>query len=117
MYQNLLQIMSAVRLMARPGGVGMGELADHLGISTRSVYRLLEKLDELNYPYYDGNEGGKERRYQIDAEQAHLRWWLPVPDSSLTLEEKALLGFLLNSVQDQPGLEGLVHSLQQKIAL
>ena len=117
MYQNLLQIMTAVRLMARSEGVGVSELARELQISHRSVYRLLAKLDELHYPYYDANEGGKERCFKIEDPEARLRWWLPVPESRLSIEEQALLHFLLNQVKDLSGLGPVVQDLRQKIAL
>ena len=117
MYQNLLQVMTAVRLMARAGGIGINELAQELNITVRSVYRLLDKLEELHYPIYDLNEGGKERRYHLADPEATLRWWLPVPDSRLNTEELALLSYLLDDLQSLPGLESTISSLRKKITL
>ncbi|GAB6089145.1 helix-turn-helix transcriptional regulator [Spirochaeta dissipatitropha] len=118
MYQNLIQIISAAKLMARPEGAEISELEEELGISRRSVYRLLNTLERLGYPYYNANENIAHKvRYKLISDEHSIRWSMPKPDARLTVEERILLQYLFTSSHAMPGMEALTASLQRKIAM
>lgn len=115
MYKQLTQLLSAARLISRSQGATIKELEDRAGISRRSVYRLLEALDELGYPTYDVFEG-RERTVKLNEERERLKWWIPVPKVKLTFEDCVLLEYLFREAAETPALSEIVSKLRQKIA-
>jgi predicted DNA-binding transcriptional regulator YafY len=48
--KQLTRYMKALEVLARPGGTTIKELGESLEIGRRSVYRLIETLEELGVP-------------------------------------------------------------------
>jgi len=114
MYHSLIQILAAARLLDRAQGATIGELAEQLGIDRRSVYRALETLDELNYPYVkDDKHGG---RYRLMDGQRASKWWMPLPSVSFELEDRIILDWLFDSTSRSGLLADKVRLLRKKLA-
>ena len=107
MYHSLIQILSAAKLIGRISGATIGELEENLGITRRSVYRVLEALDELQYPYYKDEENGN--RYHLVEPERSTSWWLPLPTVTFDLEDRILLDFLFKSTAKDPALAPAVR--------
>ena len=114
MYHSLIQILSAAKLIGRLSGATIGELEENLGITRRSVYRVLEALDELQYPYYKDEENGN--RYHLVEPERSTSWWLPLPTVTFDLEDRILLEFLFKSTAQDPALAPAVRRLREKLS-
>ena len=55
---NIVKIIKAIDLMARPAGATIEDLKKALDISRRSVFRLFDTLAELNFPIDDDRTVG-----------------------------------------------------------
>ena len=114
MYHSLIQLLTAARLMDRAQGATISELSDGLGISKRSVYRVLETLDVLNYPYVKDEECGN--RYRLMEGQRGSKWWLPLPSVSFDVEDRIVMDWLFESAARSPALSDHVRSLRKKLS-
>lgn len=84
--KNLVKFLKAIDLIGRPQGITIDELGDELGIVRRSVYRVLEVVQELGVPIYD-DDSERPKKWKI--EEGYLKK-LPnqkIPDLNLTLSE------------------------------
>ena len=115
MYHSLIQLLAAARLLDRAQGATIAELAEQLGIDKRSVYRVLEALDELNYPYVKDNDF-HEARYRLMDGQRASKWWMPLPSISFELEDRIILDWLFDSVTRSSALAEKVRVLRKKLA-
>ena len=64
-FSNTVKFLKAVNLLASPRGTTLRELGDCLGISRRSVFRLLNAIGELDFPLDDNlpqSKSGKTYR-------------------------------------------------------
>jgi predicted DNA-binding transcriptional regulator YafY len=94
--RNLIQLLKAVDLMAGPNGATIKELQEGLSVSRRSIYRLFETLNTLNFPIYDNTiPGEREKRWHLEEHFAHSLPNLHLPDIRLSFRELFLLYFLL----------------------
>lgn len=114
MYHSAIQVLTAAKLIAKTSGTSIAELAEHLGISPRSVYRVLEALDNLGYPYYKDEEHGNCYRL-VESEQT-LKWWAPAPALSFDIEDRVLLDWLFTSADRDPSLSPNIQSLRKKLS-
>ncbi len=115
MYKRLSELLAAARLISRASGAKIKELEEHLGISRRSVYRLLDTLEDLGYPLYDDFDG-KERVIHLNEERDNLRWWLPFPKVQFSREDAVLLEYLFKDASRIPAVAGELARLKQKLA-
>lgn len=94
--KNISKILKAVDLLARSQGASNKELAEHLGLSMRSVFRLLATLQDLGFPLTDEREafGGETRHYLLESFVRKLPN-LSMPQVALTPRESLFLYFLL----------------------
>lgn len=114
MYHSLIQVLSAVKLIGRLSGATIDELEDKLGISRRSVYRILETLEDLGYPYYKDEE--HNNRYRLVDLGRTAQWWIPLPSVNFDLIDRVLLDYLFESASQDPALTSGIRSLRKKIA-
>jgi len=115
MYHSLIQVLTAAKLIGRISGATISELEEKLGISRRSVYRILDALEELRYPYFKDEEHGN--RYRLQDPGRPTSWWLPLPSVSFDLEDRVLLDFLFESAARDPALSQTVRKLREKLSL
>ena len=116
MYQQVVQLLTGARLIARPQGASIKELMGNLEISRKSVYRLFDALEELGYYLYPDKEG-KEARYFLNREIDKMRYWQPLPTTRLNAEEHILLEFILHKISDNPAIANQIASLRKKLSM
>ncbi len=85
---NLIKLLRAIDLLSRPSGATVNELSERLEIDKRSVYRLLNTIEELGFPLTNEKEplGRKKRWFFIDEFQKRLPN-LTIPDVRFSLSE------------------------------
>jgi len=117
--KNISKILKAVDLLARPQGATNKELASHLGLSARSVFRLLSTLSDLGFPLTDERPsfGGETRHFLLESFVRKLPN-LSMPQVSLTPRESLVLYFLLarDSIFADSEVEHDLASLKSKLA-
>lgn len=115
MYKQLSELLAAARLISRTSGAKIKELEERLGISRRSVYRLLDTLEGMGFPIYDEYDG-KERVIHLNENRKNLRWWQPFPQVQLNLEDRVLLEYLFKEALRTPAIAGELAKLKTKLA-
>ncbi len=93
--RNIITLIKAVDLLSRPGGVTIRGLQDGLGLSRRSVYRLLDTLQELRFPVTENETGEREKRWGLEERYLRRLPNVSFPDVSLSGREAVLLQLLL----------------------
>ena len=64
---NSVKLLKAVDLLASPKGATIKELERELGISRRSVFRLFDALEELDFPLTDEQSAPRaEKIYRLE---------------------------------------------------
>ena len=87
-FSNTVKFLKAVSLLASPNGTNIRGLTDYLGISRRSVFRLLNALEELGFPITDSQPNPKaEKTYRLPASYVLKLPNIAIPDPRLTNEE------------------------------
>ena len=117
--KNISKILKAVDLLARPQGATNKELASLLGLSSRSVFRLLSTLSDLGFPLTDERDSfhGETRHFLLESFVKKLPN-LSMPQVSLTPRESLILYFLLarDSIFADSEVERDLASLKSKLA-
>jgi predicted DNA-binding transcriptional regulator YafY len=117
--RNLIKLLIAVDLMARPNGATIKELQEGLSVSRRSIYRLFETLAILNFPIYDDDiPGAREKRWYLQEDFVHNLPNLHLPDITLSARERFLLYFMLSQDRTFTGtqIETDLASLREKLS-
>jgi predicted DNA-binding transcriptional regulator YafY len=117
--KNLVKLLRAIDLLSRPSGASIKELQDGLGISRRSVYRMFDILESLNFPLYDQDRPGeKEKRWGLQEDFLHRMPNLRIPDMKLTPREMLVLYFLLSQdrIFANTAVGDHLFSIRQKLA-
>jgi len=114
-YHSLIQLLAAAKLIAREQGATMAELEEKLGLSRRSIFRALEAMDELGYPYWNDREHGN--RYRLVGGGYKPSWWVPLPSVQFSLEDRVVLDYLFESASRAPGLSQELKELRKKLSL
>ena len=117
--KNISKILKAVDMLARPQGATNKDLASHLGLSSRSVFRLLSTLSDLGFPLTDERDSfhGEIRHFLLESFVKKLPN-LSLPQVSLTPRESLILYFLLarDSIFADSEVEHDLASLKSKLA-
>lgn len=117
--KNISKILRAIDLLARPQGASNKELASLLGLSSRSVFRLLSTLGDLGFPLTDERSsfGGETRHYLLESFVKKLPN-LSMPQVVLSPRESLVLYFLLarDSIFADSEVERDLASLKSKLA-
>ena len=117
-YANSVKFLKAVNLLASPQGTTIRGLMDGLDISRRSVFRLLEALEELGFPLVDDRPMPRvEKTYRL-MESYVLR--LPnvaIPTPGFSEPELELLLSMLDFCIDIQKSEAVVllNGIRQKV--
>lgn len=117
--KNLVKLLRAIDLLSRPSGASIKELQDGLGISRRSVYRLFDVLESLNFPLVEQERPGeKEKRWSLEEGYLHRMPNLRIPDMRLTSRELLVLYFLLSQdrIFANTAVGNHLSSIRQKLA-
>lgn len=95
--KNLIKLLRALELFSRPQGTTIDEMAEYLEIDRRSVYRVINLIEDLCFPVYD-EEIPFEKRKRWKLEESYLRKLpnIKLPDIKLSVSEIMSL-YLLKS--------------------
>lgn len=63
--RHLVKLLKAVDLIARPEGATVDNLAEHLEVSRRTAYRVIETLDEMKFPLFEDTSSGPSSRSRV----------------------------------------------------
>ncbi len=86
--KNLIQLIRTLDLLSRPSGVTREEMARELGISIRSVSRVIATVQELGIPAYDDPPGlVRGKRWRVDSATLSRMAGVSLPNISLTFPE------------------------------
>jgi len=109
--KNLVKLLRAIELLSKPDGATMEEMGEHLQVDRRSVYRMINLIEELGFPVYDEKPPlEKEKRWRL--EECYLRKLpnMKVPDVNLTVSEIVSLYFLKGEASLFKGTEIEKHT-------
>lgn len=84
---NIVKLLRAIELIARPQGAGIRDLGQELGIDRRSVYRLLDTMQDLGFPIYDERGEGKSKTWRFESGYLKKLPNLQLPELKLTVPE------------------------------
>jgi len=116
-YANLTKLIQAVSLLAAPGGTTVKTLMAKLGLSKRSVFRLLEALGDLGFPIVDERRDlSAEKVYRLLDNYAKKLPNLSLPSFDLNDQERFYLDAILEgrSLLDH-STGALLSSLRAKL--
>jgi len=116
-FSNLVKLVSAVSLLAAPGGTTVKTLMAKLGLSKRSVFRLLEALGDLGFPIVDERRDlSAEKVYRLLDNYAKKLPNLSLPSFDLNDQERFYLDAILEGRSFQDHSTGaLLSSLRSKL--
>lgn len=116
-YSNLVKLVSAVSLLAAPGGTTVKTLMAKLSLSKRSVFRLLEALGDLGCPLVDERRDlSTEKVYRLLDNYAKKLPNLSLPSFDLNDQERFYLDTILEGRSLHSHSTGpLLFSLRSKL--
>ena len=86
--RNLVKLLSVIELLAKPAGATISEIAEHLEVDRRSVYRIMDVIQELGFPVYDEKIYlEKEKRWKFMDSYLKKLPNMKIPDVNITLHE------------------------------
>jgi len=93
--RHLVKLLKAVDLIGRREGATIDELAQHLEATKRTAYRMIETMEEMNFPISEDTSAldGK-KRYQFEASYLKKLPNLSVPELRLSFSELIALSFI-----------------------
>ena len=95
--KNLIKLLKALELLSKSDGTTIEEMGAQLEIDRRSVYRMINLIEELGFPLYDEKVPlEKEKRWKLEESYLKKLPNMKVPDVSLSLPEIISL-YLLRS--------------------
>ena len=93
--KNLIKLLKAIDLFSKPEGTTINEMASHLGVDRRSVYRIIRVVEDIGFPVWtDKIPTEKEKRWKLEESYLKKLPNMKIPDINLTLTEVLSL-FLL----------------------
>jgi predicted DNA-binding transcriptional regulator YafY len=96
--RHLVKLLMAVELIGRPQGATIDELVEHLKVNKRTAYRLIETMDEMDFPFCEATASlDRKKRYQFIPSYLKKLPNLSVPDLRLSLSEIIALSFIRRS--------------------
>jgi len=98
--RHLVGLLKAVDLIARPEGASIEDLAAQLDVSRRTAYRVIQTLQELNFPLYEDRcDIDDRKRWRLADSYLKKLPNLSVPELRLTLAELMALSFVRGSAR------------------
>ena len=117
-WKEIAKVLNAVELLSKPSGTTIAELQRGLGLSRRTVYRLLDVLQKMNFPIYDEKMQNERSKYwKMDESYISKLPNISIPDIGLTKLELFVLSFLFSSYGPFKAteLEKHIESLKGKL--
>ena len=92
---NLLKLMKLIDLLSKPTGATYDEMVEELGVTIRTVYRLVDALGELGFPIIDETiRGDRRKRKKLMEEFRRKLPNMTVPEITFTQSELFVLALL-----------------------
>jgi len=92
---EITRLLKAIGLLARPDGTTINDIGDALGCNRKSVYRLLETLEQLQFPVYDEKQPDeKSKRWRLSPDYVKRLPNLSMPELKLSFGEMLSLYLL-----------------------
>jgi len=117
--KNQIIMLKAIDLLARPGGATIRDLEKRLEVGRRSVYRMIELLEELGFPVYNEQcDTGSAKRWKFEESYNKKLPNLSIPDIRLTLSEMVALCLLRGNTNPLKGtgIDDSMESAFQKLS-
>jgi predicted DNA-binding transcriptional regulator YafY len=118
--KNLFKLLKTLDLLSKPQGTTIEEMAEVLEVDRRSVYRIINLVEELGFPLYD-EEIPLERHKRWKLEENYLKKLpnMKLPDIILTLPEIISLYLLKGEAGLYKGteIENQIRSAFEKLSL
>jgi predicted DNA-binding transcriptional regulator YafY len=117
--KQLIRLLKAVDLLARPEGTTINELCNELGMERRSVYRLIETLESMHFPIYDDDtSSSRNKRWKLQPDYVRKMPNIAMPEPKLSFSEILALYILKGEASLYKGtrLEAEASSAFEKIS-
>jgi predicted DNA-binding transcriptional regulator YafY len=117
-FANAIKFLTAINLLASPSGITVRGLMYHLNISRRTVFRLLEALQELGFPLIDEQPRPHvEKIYRLIDSYVVKLPNIAIPNPGFTGEEIELILFILDFCNKLTTIGGtpIFNSIREKI--
>lgn len=86
--KNLIKLLKAIDLFSKPEGTTINEMALHLGVDRRSVYRIIRVIEDIGFPVLtDKIPTEKEKRWKLEKSFLKKLPNMKIPDVNLKLTE------------------------------
>lgn len=114
MRDYLDEYIVATKLIFRPQGATISELAETLDKTERAVYNLLSQLDMMEFPIWDEQDpdNPKKKRYH-----ANSTFTKALPCLDFTETDKAVFNYLIDNTNNAPAMEIEARRLFTKLKL
>ena len=117
---QLKNLLIALNLLSRAQGVTKKELAEKLDVSERQVHRIMNEIEEMEFPVYvEDSQVGRSLTWRLGSDYAKKYRDIRIPDTNLELAELVAL-YLLRGQEKLyrgTGLEGTIESAFAKIEM
>jgi len=116
----LLNLLNAIELLSRPQGASIQEIGENLGLHRRSVYRLMEAIQELGFPVYDAKgEAGAAKQWKMLDDYVVRLPNITLPKVELTPSEAMAIQFMAadNRLPRAPSLRRNLDQALAKLSL
>ena len=87
----------AIDLLSRSSGASIRDFQNRLNISRRSVYRLLDRLQEEGFPIYQDEAIDRQKRWKLQEGYLNRLPNISLPDLSLNRRDIILLNLMLGA--------------------
>lgn len=115
-YDSIATKLGVATYIANGNGKSVYDIADHFGISVRTAYRILDRLQEEGYPLTNEvMRNGKEKLWTMLREERD-EFGTPLPSSDFTDEEKLLLHYMLTELKNAESILPAFHSTRTKLS-
>jgi predicted DNA-binding transcriptional regulator YafY len=119
-FANSIKFLTAINLLSSASGTTIRKLMEHLGISRRTAFRLLEALGGLGFPLVDEQPGqGTEKTYRLMDSYVLKLPNLTIPNPGLTVQEIELILTMLDFCDNLQDINktSMLASIRHKITM
>jgi predicted DNA-binding transcriptional regulator YafY len=119
-YANLQKMLHAITLLSQPAGTTINSLMEHIRVSRRTAFRLLEAIDELGFPVVNERaEFGGEKTYRLIETFVQRLPNISLPGVAFTPREAFYIRSMIADAHASPDVnaEPILASLQSKLDL
>jgi len=97
--KTLIKMLKAIDFLSKPEGATINEMAAHLAVDRRSVYRIISVMEDIGFPIWaDKIPLEKEKRWKFEESYLKKLPNMKIPDVNLTLPEILSLYLLKGGV-------------------